>query len=138
MSGAPRRAAGLTALTFSSRLKSRPLRKVRAFSQRQKSKWSGWQNLAHLVNMRMALGGVQALVRARDAAQQAQARGKASVLEVDYAFQAGDLQGAVPYWQQGDMDMYTEANLAKRYKLRHDRGVLDVLQLVLRSPPHLK
>ena len=36
---------------------------------------------------------------------------------------------AVPYWQQGDLELYSEDNLQKRLELRHNKQVVDELQV---------
>ena len=100
---------------------------VRSVSVRQGLKW---KQLQSLVGTRAAIGGVQQIARAHDMARRAQltAQQAGAVLEVEYAYQASELLGAVPYWQQGDMELYTEDNLERRLRLRSDEAVLEVLQ----------
>ena len=119
----------VSAPTFISRLRARPAirahKLVRSVSTRQGLKW---KQLQSLVGTRAALGGVQQIARAHDMARRAQrtAQQAGAVLEVEYAYQASDLQGAVPYWQQGDMELYTEDNLERRLRLRSDEAVLEL------------
>ena len=63
-------------------------------------------------------------LHAKRSADEAQRNVNGSVLTVEEG-----QEKSVPFWQQGDLDMYTEANLAKRYKLRHSPEVLEVLQM---------
>ena len=118
----------ISAPTFVSRLRARPaIRRVRSISVRQGLKW---KQLQSLVGTRAAIGAVQQLAKAHNMARGVQrtAQAAGAVLEVEYAFHAGDLQGAVPYWQQGDMELHTEDNLERRAQLRSDKAVLEVLQ----------
>ena len=111
----------LTAPTFLSRLraKSKPAAAVRQVSVRQSSKW---HELGAFVGTGSAMMAMNQALRAKNRATLlAQKVPSQSVLEMEHEDQ-------VPYWQQGDMNLYTEDNLAKRQSLRQDANVLEALQ----------
>ena len=123
-------------LTFVARLRARPqvltIKRARAAraenavreSTRRTSKWKGLGAFfLRTGSQRMSICLGQDL-QAKRSADEAQHNANGAVLMVEEG-----QEKSVPFWQQGDLDMYTEANLAKRYKLRHSPEVLEVLQL---------
>ena len=127
---------GSGGLTFVAKLRARPqvlsIKRMRAAraehavreATRRTSKWKGLGAFfvrTGAARMSICLGQD---LHAKRSADEAHRNVNGAVLTVEEG-----KEKSVPFWQQGDLDMYTEANLAKRYKLRHSPEVLEVLQM---------